>query len=106
MSLDAFPADPELPQLNIATDPGLMRQVFREHLCQLPGRTYHVQDCLLSWVRYFRGARCTLQYTLRLAEPQTGHKWNQWVTSGTGSCGLWSGVEVAGQGLSTNWCLT
>src|SRR2546426_4572567 len=80
MNLEAFPADPGLPQLKIASDPGLMREVFREHLCPLPGRVYQIQDCLLSWVRYLRGVRCILQYTLRLVEPGTGRERNQWVS--------------------------
>ncbi len=80
MNLEAFPTDPDLPQLKIATDPVLMREVFRGYLRQLPGRAYYVQDCLLSWVRYFRSARCTLQYTLRLVEPRTGDERTQWLT--------------------------
>ncbi|OLD30134.1 MAG: hypothetical protein AUI49_09645 [Candidatus Rokubacteria bacterium 13_1_40CM_2_68_13] len=80
MSLEAFPADPALPQLQISSDPELMREVFRGSLCPLPGRVYHIDDCLLSWVRYLRGVRCTLQYTLRLVEPETGRERNQWVS--------------------------
>lgn len=80
LNLEAFPTDPDLPQLKIATDPVLMREVFRGYLRQLPGRAYYVQDCLLSWVRYFRSARCTLQYTLRLVEPRTGDERTQWLT--------------------------
>src|SRR5205809_4830445 len=80
MSLDVFPADPALPQLQISSDPELMREVFRGSLCPLPGRVYHIDDCLLSWVRYLRGVRCTLQYTLRLVEPETGRERSQWVS--------------------------
>src|SRR5437870_6699130 len=57
MNLEAFPADPGLPQLKDASDPELMRDLFRGHLSPLPGRVYHIQDCLLSWVRYLRGDR-------------------------------------------------
>jgi len=80
MNLEAFPADPGLPQLKDASDPELMRDLFRGHLSPLPGRVYHIQDCLLSWVRYLRGVRCMLQYTLRLVEPGTGRERSQWVT--------------------------
>ena len=80
MNLEAFPADPGLPQLKIASDPGLMREVFREYLSPLPGSVHHIQDCLLSWVRYLPGVRCTLQYTLRLVESGTGRTQNQWVS--------------------------
>src|SRR5439155_10023957 len=80
MNLEAFPADPGLPQLKIASDPELMREMFRGHLSPLPGRVYHIQDCLLSWVRYLGGVRCMLQYTLRLVELGTGRERSQWVT--------------------------
>src|SRR5438445_223263 len=80
MTLDAFPEEPALPQLKIASDPELMREMFRGHLSPLPGSVYHIQDCLLSWVRYLRDVRCTLQYTLRLLEPGTGRERNQWVS--------------------------
>src|SRR5437667_7109255 len=80
MTLDAFPEEPALPQLKIASDPELMREMFRGHLSPLPGRVYHIQDCLLSWVRYLRDVRCTLQSTLRLLEPGTGRERNQWVS--------------------------
>ena len=80
MNLEAFPADPGLPQLKIASDPELMREMFRGHLSPLTGRVYHIQDCLLSWIRYLRGVRCMLQYTLRLVEPGTGRERSQWVS--------------------------
>jgi hypothetical protein len=80
MSFDAFPADPELTQLSVATDPRLMREAFRRCLRPLAGRAYHIQDCQLSCIRYRRGARCILQYTLRLLEPTTGREQRQWVT--------------------------
>src|SRR5438477_586989 len=57
-----------------------MREVFREYLSPLPGSVHHIQDCLLSWVRYLPGVRCTLQYTLRLVESGTGRTQNQWVS--------------------------
>src|SRR5437667_11451431 len=80
MRLEAFPTDPGLPQLRIARDPVLMREVFRRHLRPLTGKTYYIQECLLSRVNYHRTVRCTLQYTLRLVEPGTGRERSQWVT--------------------------
>src|SRR5262245_11029923 len=80
MSLSVFPADPALPQLHIASDPELMRAVFRRHLQSLQRKAYRIEDCLLSWVRYLPGARCTFQYTLQLVESATGRERNQWVT--------------------------
>jgi Phosphotransferase enzyme family len=76
----AFPVDPGLPQLTIASDAERMREIFRTHLRPLTRETYHIQDCLLSRVRYRRDSRCVLQYTLRLVEPGTGRERRQWVT--------------------------
>ena len=80
MSVSAFPADHALPQLPIASDPALMLTVFRGHLWPLQKKAYRIEDCLLSWVRYLPGARCTFQYTLQLVESGTGRERNQWVT--------------------------
>jgi len=80
MSVGSYLADPAFPQLEIASDPGIMRGVFEEHLRPLSGGTYRFTDCRLSRVRYRRGARCVLQYTLRLLEADTGHERIQWVT--------------------------
>ena len=80
MRFETFPTDPGLPQLKIARDLVLMREVFRRHLRPLTGKAYHIQECLLSRVSYHRAARCILQYTLRLVEPGTGRERSQWVT--------------------------
>jgi hypothetical protein len=79
--IEAFPADPALPQLRIASDPERMREVFQRHLRPLDGKAYDIQDCLLWRLRYRRATRCILQYRLRLVEPTTGREWNQWVTA-------------------------
>jgi hypothetical protein len=78
--LEMFPADPDFPQLKVASDAGLMRELFREHLSSRPGKVSHISECLLSGVRYRRGARCMLQYSLRLEEPETGRERHQWVS--------------------------
>src|SRR5918997_3297770 len=57
-----------------------MRGVFADYLRPLRGGTYRVTDCRLSRVRYRRGTRCILQYTLRLADSDTGDERIQWVT--------------------------
>jgi hypothetical protein len=80
MSVKLLLADPSFPQLQVAGDPESMRGVFQKHLRPLDNKAYHVRDCRLSRVRYRRGDRCVLQYTLRLAEADTGSERIQWVT--------------------------
>src|SRR5215203_1296413 len=73
-------ADPSFPQLQVAGDPESMRVLFQKHLRPLKNKAYQVRDCRLSRIRYRRGERCVLQYTLRLAEADTGSERIQWVT--------------------------
>ena len=73
-------ADPSFPQLQVAGDPESMRVLFQKHLRPLNNKVYQVRDCRLSRIRYRRGERCVLQYTLRLAEADTGSERIQWVT--------------------------
>ena len=73
-------ADPSFPQLQVAGDPESMRVLFQKHLRPLNNKAYQVRDCRLSRIRYRRGERCVLQYTLRLAEADTGSERIQWVT--------------------------
>jgi hypothetical protein len=80
VSVKPLLADPVFPGLAVASDPEIMRGIFEEHLRPLSGGTYRFTDCRLSRVRYRRGARCVLQYTLRLAEADTGSERIQWVT--------------------------
>jgi len=78
---EAFPVDPDFPQLKTATDSALMLEVFRAHLKPASGKVYHILDCTPFRFRCRQStSRCVLQYTLRLAEPGTGREWNQWVT--------------------------
>src|ERR671920_712488 len=72
--------DPSFPQLRVAGDPESMRVLFQKHLRPLNNKVYQVRDCRLSRIRYRRGERCVLQYTLRLAEADTGSERIQWVT--------------------------
>ena len=80
MSVKPLLADPAFPGLVVASDPETMRGVFADYLRPLRGGTFRVTDCRLSRVRYRRGARCVLQYTLRLADSDTGRERTQWVT--------------------------
>ena len=81
-SLDGGPplADPSFPKLEVVKDPELMREVFQRHLQPLDGKTYQLLDCRIHYVHYRRAARCVVQYTLRLAEPETGREWSRWVS--------------------------
>lgn len=78
---EAFPRDPDFPQLEVATDPQRMLEIFRTHL--KPVRSAHVEiwACIPFRFRFRQsGGRCVLQYTLRLADPRSGREWDQWVT--------------------------
>lgn len=78
---EAFPRDPDFPQLGLATDPARMLEVFRAHLQPVVGRNYAIRDCVPFRFRCRQsGGRCVLQYTLRLEEVRTGRQWEQWVT--------------------------
>src|SRR6266403_1342707 len=66
---EAFPTDPDFPQLKIATDPALMLEVFREHLKPISRRAFDILECIPFRFRCRQStARCVLQYTLRDAE--------------------------------------
>jgi hypothetical protein len=80
MSVKLPLADPSFPQLQVAGDPESMRGVFQRHLRPINNKAYQVWDCRLSRIRYRRGERCVLQYTLRLAEADTGSERIEWVT--------------------------
>ena len=73
-------ADPSFPKLEVVKDPELMREVFQRRLQPLDRKTYQVLDCRIHYIHYRRAARCVVQYTLRLAEPETGREWSQWVS--------------------------
>jgi len=76
-----FPADPDFPQLAIASDPQRMLELFRRHLEPVAGKRYHIEDCIPLRFRCRQStARCVLQYTLRVLEPGTTRRWDQGVT--------------------------
>ena len=79
----AFPADPDFPQLEAASDPRRMLAVFRAHLTPAGGerRIYRIESCVPVRFRCRQSTtRCVLQYLLRIVEPSTGRRWQQWVT--------------------------
>jgi hypothetical protein len=80
VSVGSFLADPDFPQLRIATDPGLMKQTFRTHLRPVGGKIYDIEDCRFIRLRYRQDSRCFLLYTLRLVEPDTGRERDVQVT--------------------------
>ena len=69
-----------MPQLEVAKDPELMREVFQRHLRPLSERIYEVRECRIFRVRHRQGKRCILEYTLRLEELDTGHERSERVT--------------------------
>jgi hypothetical protein len=79
MSVGSFLDDPAFPQLEIVTDPTLMKQTFRTHLRPV-GKVYNIEHCHLIRLRYRPGSRCFLLYTLRLLEPDTGRERDVQVT--------------------------
>ena len=79
--MDGFPRDPDFPQLEIASDAGLMLQVFRRHLKTVSGKAYRIEECVPFRFRCRQStSRCVLQYTLRVVDPSSGRRWEQWVT--------------------------
>src|SRR5207249_4391111 len=81
VSAEAYPADPDFPQLKIATDPALMLGIFREHLKPVAGKSYHLEECIPCRFRCRQsGSRCVLQYILRFVETGIGCPIQQWVT--------------------------
>jgi hypothetical protein len=78
---EAFPHDPDFPQLETAVDPKQMLEVFRRHLRPAPGRACWIEACVPFRFRCRQStSRCVLQYTLTLSEPGMGRRWEQWVT--------------------------
>jgi hypothetical protein len=79
---EAFPADPDFPQLKVATDPALMLEVFRAHLKPVSEKAYDIQEC--TPVRFRcrpSSSRCVLQYALRLVERSSGRHCDPWITA-------------------------
>ncbi len=75
-----MPVDQSLPQLEVARDPELMREVFQSHLRPLGKKIHWIRECRISRVRYQRATRCMLQYALILEDLGTGRERTQLVT--------------------------
>src|SRR5207249_10395231 len=76
-----YPVDPAFPQLEVASDPARMLEIFRAQLKPVPGKACRILDCSPFRFRCRQSTtRCVLQYTLRVAEPSTGRQGDQWVT--------------------------
>jgi Ser/Thr protein kinase RdoA (MazF antagonist) len=68
------------PQLKLATDPELMREVLPRHLLTLGERAYEVRECRIPYSLHREDIRCVVHYDLHLAEPDKGREWSQLVT--------------------------
>src|SRR5207253_3370994 len=76
-----FPVDPDFPQLEIASDPARMLEVFRAHLEPVAGKAYHIEACVPVRFRCRQStSRCVLQYSLRVIDRGTGGAFDRWVT--------------------------
>src|SRR5947208_705758 len=74
-----FPADPDFPQLAIASDPQRMLELFRRHLEPAAGKRYHIETCVpvrfrcrQSTARYRTELGAALKYTLQARDAATG----------------------------------
>jgi hypothetical protein len=98
---EAYPVDPDFPQLPIATNPDRMLEVFRTHLQPVSGTHYQIEACTPFRFRCRQSnPRCVLQYTFRILDPGTGHRWDQWVTgivyADAGEAELiWQGIRAS-----------
>src|SRR5213076_745034 len=106
-----FPADPDFPQLAIASDPQRMLELFRRHLEPEAGKRYRIETCVPLRFRCRQStARCVLQYTLRLLDPETGRGREQGATGllyaqkGTAER-LWREMQATdpSQGIPDEW---
>jgi len=76
-----FPVDPDFPQLEIASDPARMLEVFRAHLQPVAGKAYDIEACVPVRFRCRQStSRCVLQYSLRMIDRVTGGALDRWVT--------------------------
>jgi Phosphotransferase enzyme family len=80
LTVPAVPAVPALPHLKTATDAGLMLEIFRKHLCSVPGKAWDIRSCEVSRVRAHPGESAVILYILRIADSQNGQERDQWVT--------------------------
>lgn len=71
--------DPVLAHLPEALDAAAMLALFRRELTPADGS--RMSACTVDRIRYRRGARATVQYTVRLAGPSPGEQRELWITA-------------------------
>ena len=77
----AFPVDVDLPELTVAADAVVMKDVFAQ-LLTAADAPVAVEGCRISRIRYRQHTRCLVQYALTLRNTATGESIDQWA-SGT-----------------------
>lgn len=76
VNVGTLTGDPTLPHIEISSDPDAMLQILRDHLRPAGDTAYEIRGCRLSRIRYRAGFRCVLQYTLRIADLDSGKEWD------------------------------
>jgi len=80
MDLAGFPMDEALPQVEIASDGLLMREVFQKCLNPNGTNRHEVKDCVVTRIRHRPATRCILQYRLILRDSKTSVERFQWAS--------------------------
>jgi ATP-binding cassette, subfamily B, bacterial len=77
----AFPADAEMPQLEVAADPRQMLEIFRASLVPADGRSFDLRGCAPARFRCRQSTnRCVMQYSVQVTDQETGRERSTWVT--------------------------
>ncbi len=91
-----IPKDPVLPHLPEALDPAAMLAMFRRELTRAGG--CGIEACTVDRIRYRRGARAVVQYTVRLVGPSGGERHEQWITAllypTVRACQVWGKLQT------------
>lgn len=72
--------DQALPQVKIASDGLLMREIFRKCLNPTGANNLDIKDCVVTRIRHRPATRCILQYCLLLRDSKTGLERIQWAS--------------------------
>ena len=75
--------DPSSPSTLTTHDPESMRMIMQRFLVAAEGKPFLVLDCRIANTRRRDGSRGTVQYELRLEDPDTGQLWDELVTGVT-----------------------
>ncbi|TAL01007.1 MAG: hypothetical protein EPO07_08935 [Verrucomicrobia bacterium] len=77
----AFPFDPDFPQLELASDPARILEIFRRHLKPVAGKRLEILECVPVRFRCRQSSsRCVLQFALGVMDQYTGQRHHSWVT--------------------------